>query len=335
MRKSRAFLTVCAALLAGMAVCAAFGKRGGETEVRAEDGEVSIVCTTFPSYDWAQEIIGEERGGFHLEFLLDNGTDSHNFQPAAEDIAKISACDIFVYVGGESDKWAQDALREGINPDMQVLSMMEILKDSIKEEEPVMGEGEAHEEEHEHGYDEHVWLSLRNAQSVVEAMTEAIKKADPSREKIYEANKEAYREKLEKLDGEYQAAVDAFAGKTILVGDRFPFRYLTEDYGLSYYAAFEGCSAETEASFETVTFLAKKLDEEKLPAILVLENSDRRIAETIRQNTKEQNQEILTLNSLQSVTQEQVDEGITYLGVMEDNLEILGGSLCHILPAES
>ena len=182
---------------------------------------------------------------------------------------------------------------------------------------------------HDHGEekDEHVWLSLKNAQTLCVTIADALCAIDPDNKDAYTANASAYIEKLSALDGEYQSAVDSAARKTVLFGDRFPFRYLVDDYGLSYYAAFVGCSAETEASFETISFLAKKVDELKLPCVLTIEGAQHKIAETIVQNTTSKNQKVLTMDSMQSTTSKDVKNGTTYLSVMEKNLSVLKEAL--------
>ena len=186
-------------------------------------------------------------------------------------------------------------------------------------------EGEEHE--HEEEKDEHVWLSLKNAEVLVNAISKSLQEIDPDNKDTYAANSDAYVKKLSALDADYQAAVNAASNKTVLFGDRFPFRYLVDDYGLSYYAAFVGCSAETEASFETISFLAKKVDELKLPCVLTIEGAQHKIAETIVENTAEKNQKVLTMDSMQSTTSQDVANGTTYLSVMEKNLSVLKEAL--------
>ena len=468
---------------------------------------IRVVTTIFPEYDWVRQIAGEEISHIDLTMLLDNGVDLHSYQPTADDIAKISDCDLFIYVGGESDEWVEDALKEAVNKDMKVINLLEVLGDAVKEEEIVEGmqetehshshekkevsedrtlsdyEGEwqslypfmdekfknetvsymaeaegfddedeawdffykgnetdiryvningnkiefekedgtketgtyeydgfysdcwgetsiryqfkntdtnsdapayvqfddhlnypskaehfhlycgddakamldikynwptyypadiqseddmiheflkhyvDEEEEHEEEKDEHVWLSLKNAETLCQTISADLQEIDPENKDVYAANASAYLEKLSVLDTAYQSAADAASQKTLLFGDRFPFRYLVDDYGLSYYAAFVGCSAETEASFETITFLAGKVDELGLHSVLTLENSDQKIAKTIIENTSEKNQEILTLDSMQSTTSADVANGTTYLSVMENNLNVLKKAL--------
>ena len=205
-----------------------------------------------------------------------------------------------------------------------------MLGEQVKEEEVVEGmeaEEEESEDEDEPEYDEHVWLSLKNAETLCNAITDALETIDPANKDVYAANAAAYLEKLTALDSEYQSMVDNAARKTVLFGDRFPFRYLVDDYGLNYYAAFVGCSAETEASFETISFLSGKVDELGLPCVLTIEGAQHKIAETIVQNTAEKNQSILTLDSMQSTTSTDVANGTTYLSVMESNLNVLKQAL--------
>lgn len=304
----------------------------GNTE--DEDSEkISIVTTIFPEYDWVREIVGENEN-VEITMLLDNGVDLHSFQPTTEDIAKVASCDMFIYVGGESDGWAEDALAEATNKDMVVINLLDVLGDSVKEEELVEGmqgeeEEEEAEEEEEEGpeYDEHVWLSLKNAEILCQKIEEELEKIDAENASQYEENVKDYLEKLDALDQEYEDAVAAGSQKTVLFGDRFPFRYLVDDYNLDYYAAFVGCSAESEASFETITFLANKVDELGLTAILQIESSDGKIAETIKENTTNQNQQILILDSMQATTASDVENGTTYLSIMQSNLEVLGEAL--------
>ena len=300
--------------------------------------QLSIVTTIFPEYDWVRQILGDKFSDSDVTMLLDNGVDLHSYQPTVDDIVKIATCDLFIYVGGESDSWVEDALKHSVNKDMKVINLLEVLGDSVKVEETVEGMQEtAHDhdeddedddhEEHEEEKDEHVWLSLKNAKVLCDAISNALQELDPDSKDIYAANAEAYEKQLSALDEKYQEAVDNAACKTLLFGDRFPFRYLVDDYGLRYYAAFSGCSAESEASFDTIHFLAEKLDELGLPCILTIEGAKHRIAQTIVENTAEKNQAVLSMDSMQSTTLKDVAQGTTYLSVMEKNLDVLTNAL--------
>lgn len=474
----------------------------------ADGKKISVVTTIFPIYDWVREVAGDN-ANVDVTLLLDNGVDLHSYQPTAQDIMKVATADVFIYVGGESDEWVEDALAEAVNPDMKVISLLDALGDAVKEEEVVEGMEAEHDHDHEHeeeltaddikdrelsdfagewvslqpmmaageldtfcehkaeddesasaedyrakytegwmcdavkmtvtdstitfvyadgtsvsaeyvpaGYsikyaedgdissvryqfettsndaphyvqfndhghepgaaehfhvyfgnegfeammlsatnpyfapasldldgildmlighnhehhhgdeeeaelDEHVWLSLRNAEVLVQSIADVLSEADADNAAAYQANAAAYIEKLAALDAQYADMVAQAEYKTVLFGDRFPFRYLVDDYGLTYYAAFVGCSAETEASFETIVFLAQKVDELDLPAVLTIEGVNHRIAETIVGATTAKDQKILTVDSLQG----KPADGATYLSVMEANLSVLRDAL--------
>ena len=330
-----------------------------KSEAKTDDAnkKFSVVCTIFPEYDWIRQLVGDKKDNYEITYLLDKGVDLHSYQPTAEDIAKIANCDLFVYVGGESDGWVNDALKESKNDKMQVVNLLETLGKNVKPEEVVEGMQEEdghdhddkdhddkdhdhddkdhdhedadhdHDQEEETEYDEHVWLSLRNATALVNTLAEKLQTIDPENKDYYATTAADYTAKLGDLDSRYLATIKKAKVKTVLFGDRFPFRYLVDDYGLKYYAAFVGCSAETEASFETVAFLAKKTDDLKLKSVLVIENSDQKIAKKIVETTKDKSQNIVVLNSMQSITNEDIANGATYLSIMESNLKALASAL--------
>ena len=501
-------ITLVLALAMAVSLFTGCGKKNNAETGESDSNKLSVVTTIFPEYDWVKEILGDKTGSTDLTMLLDNGVDLHSYQPTADDIVKISDCDLFVYGGGESDGWVESVLKNAANKKMKVINLLEMLGDSVKTEEIVEGmqedghdHGHSHDEQltendiedrtlsdfagawkslhpyllngdldkfcehraeededssttkdtylekykaswqcdaekisiegnnitftyadgktvsaeytyagyqpkrndegeirsvryqfettsadapkyvqfndhghepgeaehfhiyfgndgfdalmsaktnpffvkdalsvedildelmgHDHGEekDEHVWLSLKNAKTLVSAIADALQELDPDNKDTYAANASAYIEKLSALDGAYQSAVDGAARKTVLFGDRFPFRYLVDDYGLSYYAAFAGCSAESEASFETVSFLAKKVDELKLPCVLTIEGKNHKLAETIVQSTAGKKQKVLTMDSMQSMTSKDAANGATYLSVMEQNLSVLKEAL--------
>lgn len=553
-KKTIAF-TAAAAILLGLTACGESSSQqetaeSSVTESKADpvSGEqLSIVCTIFPEYDCVKQILGDHASHAEISYLLDSGMDLHSYQPTAMDMAKIADCDLFVYVGGESDEWVEDALAEAVNPDMQVINLMDVMGDAAKEEEvkegmehdhdhdhehdehdehdhskevstfeddevqdrplsdwegnwqsayplvldgsldeawehksedgsmtaeeykdyytkgyksdynaisihdnhikftdkdgkvtesdykytgyyiqnwstgtkaamyrfeaedheagapiyiefndhiiepekaehfhirmsdesydaivdpegnwptffdavltpdevcgEVIGHGhsdededeehdheedehghedEDHEHEHEEGeveYDEHVWLSLKNAKTLCTEIADRLSILDSANKDDYKANLDAYTAQLDKLDGDFKTLIDGASQKTLVFGDRFPFRYFVDDYGLDYFAAFAGCSAETEASFETIVFLAEKMDTLGCGTIFTIENSDHKIAQTILDNTKAKNQNIAEMNSLQSVTKDQISSGATYLSLMQANYDTLKGAL--------
>lgn len=293
---------------------------------KSESEKLKVVCTVFPIYDWTREISKDKA---EITWLLSNGTDMHSFQPSAADMIKIAECDVLIYVGGESDEWIDDAVKQYDSKSRTLVNLMKLLGDSAYQEEHTDGMQEEHHshEEEEEEYDEHVWLSIKDAALFAEHIAGVLAEKDFKNADFYRENVKSYTEKLTALDGEYSGAVNGAGIKTLLVADRFPFRYLTEDYGLSYYAAFPGCSAETEASFETVAFLSSKADELGLKYILTTETAGTKIADTVIANTKAKNQEILVLDSMQSVGKKDAENGITYLSVMEKNLVTLKKAL--------
>ncbi len=500
---------IIAALTALILLITALSLTGCADQNADRGDKISVVTTIFPEYDWVMNLLGENKDRAEVTMLLDNGVDLHSYQPTVDDMVKISTCDLFIYVGGESDGWVEDALKNATNKNMKVINLLEVLGDAVKNEESVEGM-EEHEHEHDHGdeeltaedikdrtlsdfagewkslypylirgeldaycehkaeededetttketylekykaswqcdaekikvegnvitftyadgktvsatytyagyqpklnsegkigsvryqfttdsadapkyvqfndhghepgeaehfhvyfgndgfdalmnsatnpffvkealtvdeildelmghsheheeeKDEHVWLSLRNAKVICLAIAEQLSALDPDNKDAYAKNLLTYTESLTALDKEYRKAVEDGSRKTLLFGDRFPFRYLVNDYGLDYFAAFSGCSAETEASFATITFLAGKVDELELPCVLTIEGTNHKIAETIVQNTKAKNQQVLTMDSMQSTTSQDVKNGASYLSIMQKNLEVLKTAL--------
>lgn len=347
----------------------------------APDAKLTVVCTTFPSYDWMKQIIGERAGEVDLQLLQDSGIDLHNFQPTAQDFVKVSSADLFVYIGGPSDHWVEDALKTATNPRQQSLNLMEALGEAVKQAVSVEGMQESehhhghdhdhdhadhdhddhahddhdhdkdhgHDHDHDHDHDkdhghehdhdhddhahehnhadEHIWLSLRNAALLVQALADKMAALDPEHSETYSKNAAAYQAQLKELDQAYTEAVAKVKEPTLLFGDRFPFRYLMDDYGIQYYAAFAGCSAESEASFQTIAFLAEKLDELKLKAVLYLDGSDERIAKAVVRTTDGRDQQLLRLNAMQSLNREDIEQGANYLDIMRQNLETIQQAL--------
>jgi len=307
----------------------------------AETKKISVVTTIFPAYDWVKQVVGDNKN-VEITFLIDKGVDLHSYQASAEDIAKITDSDLFVYVGGESDEWAEDIIKE--NPNLKYISMVDSIGEAALAEELVEGmqeeehegeehahEGEEHaNEEHAHEHDgeeaidEHVWLSIKNAKTVVAAIEHQLSEIDADNKASYEKNANDYIAKLDELDKEYKDTLSSIENKTILVGDRFPFRYLVNEYGINYYAAFLGCDAGSEASFETVKFLANKMDELNMSKIFIIDGSKGDLAKTIVDNTKDKNATVLMLDSMQSTKS---SDNANYIDIMRKNLEVLKEAL--------
>ena len=348
MKKIAAFAMFILAAALTLVACSA-----ESNEKAPAQKKVSIVATIYPQYDWLKNILGDRQDAVDLKLLIKNGTDLHSYKSSAQDIAAIASADMVVYIGGESDEWIEKALSATPKAGRVQVNLMQALGDRVKEEEIVEGmqaeeehehhhelgeEAEEHEhhehaEKHEHEHhehaeeaenDEHIWLSLKNAEILVMNLADAISKVDTAHATEYHMNAGLYIAKISALDAQYRAATDSATLKTILFGDRFPFRYLVDDYGIKYFAAFVGCSAESEASFETVAFLASKMDSLALPAIFTIDSGNGKIARAILDASKKSNSaQVLTLNSMQSVTDVQMQAGMDYISIMQSNLEVL------------
>lgn len=351
-----AFICVCMLMFFGCGQ-AETGERGKAGLPKQEDASIAteeqlsqtqlsetkplqVVVSIFPVYDWVRELTGDE--GITLSVLQKNGTDMHSYQPTVQDIAAICDCDLFIYVGGESDSWVTDALQNCLDDGPQVLNLLDMLGSDAQEEAQLEGmeedaHGHTHDDVHEYDqdhneeaeYDEHVWLSLKNAQKLCRAISDQLAQMqkDPEMVRKLQQHTAQYVQQLADLDARYTDCVEHAARRTLLFCDRYPFLYMANDYDLTCYAAFHGCSAETEASFATITFLADRVQALSLPCVLTIDGSDDRLAKTVLQTADAMDCDILTLNSLQAVSDAQIEEGVTYLSIMEDNLEVLNKAL--------
>lgn len=328
MKRLFAIITSVVLLLSLFAACSP--KKGEESAPPSDSKsstplqqgkELSVVCSIFPQYDFCREIMGKDAS---IELLLKTKVDMHNYKPSAEDILKIKNCDLFIDIGGESDEWAKDVISSAENKKLSVLSLIDLVE--AKEEETLEGmEKEEHthgedEEEHEHEKDEHVWTSLKNAEKIVRAIADKLCSLDKINAEKYQKNAKAYIEKLSTLEKQYAEVVKNAKRSTLVFADRFPFRYLADDYSLECFAAFSGCSAETQASFETIAFLSEKVKEKELPYVLVIDGSDGSVAKTV---AAQSGAKIRTLDSCQSVSDDEIKNGKSYLSIMTNNLEVL------------
>ena len=274
-----------------------------------------------------RNILGEHENEVNLTYLLSNGNDMHSFQPSAEDIIKISSCDIFLYTGGESEYWVDDVLENAVNKNMRIINLIDILGSSAVEEELKEGMQSDEDCDEDKEYDEHTWLSLKNAEIFCDEIENALSAADPENSADYENNLNKYKSGLESLDEKFTVLFENMQEKTLIFADRFPFRYFTEDYGLDYYAAFLGCSADIEASFETVAFLSGKIDELGCNAVFELESSDGSVARAVVDNCKNKNCDMVKLNSIQSVRKKDIQDGTNYLSLMNENYNLINEHL--------
>ncbi len=298
----------------------------GKAESILDTSKIQITTMQFVAYDWLREIVGEDNENIQLNLINDTGTDLHSYQPKVQDVALMSNSDLLVYTGGESEEWIEDSIKDPANKDLKALSLLQILGDQAYIEEVKEGMV-ADEEEEEEAYDEHVWLSVKNAIIFVQALKEQVIALDPAHASTYEANAAAYLARLKNLDKQYSKAVKEAKSNTLIFADRFAFRYLVEDYGLDYDAAYLGCSADTQVTFHTITTLAKDMDEANAQAIIVVDNSDESLAATVLEYTADPHRPILRMNSLQAATKSQIKEGLNYYDIMKDNLAVLKKAL--------
>ena len=320
----------------------------GHTEDSTNSNTVTVLCAAFAEYDWTRNILGENPGNVDLQLLNASGMDMHSYQPSVADMVKIADADLVVYTGGESEFWIEDALESSAADaaDRQSLSMMEVFEHNHELADRYSSDGdedhnhdhdyghghetagdEASHESHIHSTDEHLWLSPVMASAFITEITEAICVLDPHNEDYYRSNASSYTEKIRQLNDSFKEVADAAGYNTILFADRYPFKYLLEDYGLRHVAAFPGCSAETEASFETILNLSETMDNMALDSVIILHKSSPDLARTVISNSGHPDAEILILNSMQSVTAKDIECGASWISIMNENLASLRQAL--------
>ncbi|MDR1131144.1 MAG: metal ABC transporter substrate-binding protein [Oscillospiraceae bacterium] len=320
------FVPIALILLIGASVLAGCARQNKPIETSTGD-KLSVVATIFPPYDFTRAVAGDSAD---VTMLLPPASESHSFEPTPQDIIKIQNCDVFIYVGGESDEWVNEVLSSMDTSGMKIVTLMDCvdvveeeivegMEDEEEAEDPA-GSGEAEEPE----YDEHVWTSPENAKLIVQKISDALCEADAAGATTYKQNTAAYLSKLDALDSAFQTVVDAAARKTLVFGDRFPFRYFADAYGLTYFAAFPGCSTETEASAATVKFLIDKINAEKIPVVFHIELSNEKMANTISEAT---GAKVLLLHACHNISKADFEAGKTYLDIMTANVTVLKEAL--------
>ena len=302
MKKGLALLLCAALLLCGLAC------RASEPEADAE--KPAVIATIFPQYDFIRAIAGDR---VNLKMLAKPGSEIHGFDPSLSEMNQILSCDLFVYVGGETDRWVHDLLEKN-GTDLNAIALTDLV-DTVDEELVPGMQGEAEEEPES---DEHVWTSPKNAVRIVDGLCDALIELLPDDAEALRANAEAYKAELNALDDAYHAVVKDAKRTTIVFAERFPFRYLCDELGLTYYAALPGCSSNEEVAITTVSFLIERVKAERLPGVFRIEFSDGRIAKTIADAT---GCEVWELHSCHNVSKADFDAGITYLDLMRKNLE--------------
>ena len=287
-----------------------------------ENDKLQVVVTAFPHYDFVRQIA---KDNVDLTMLIKPGNELHTYDPSPSDMAKISTCDIFIYTGGESDTWAKSILSSASNKDMTVISFTDICTPKLCDNTAFGTSEETNTHDaHNHNYDEHVWTSPVNAKTIAKKIFDVLCDADEKNKAVYTENYSNFERELTALDELFKSVVSQGKRKEIVVGDRFPFSHLAQEYGIEYHAAFPGCSSETEPSAKTVAHLSQKLKEELIPVVFTVEFSNKKVAKTIVSDT---GAEILTLHSCHNVTNDEFLSKITYVELMTQNAENLRKAL--------
>lgn len=324
--KNSIFITILCVVMSLFVFCACSNDDGGKNAL-VDTAKPTIICTDFPQYDWVCEIVGDKAQRFEIILLNDNGVDMHSFQPSVDDIVKLNESELVISVGSTSEKWINETLENSAKKSTVHIKLTEAIGDG----KLLLNDGRVCEEEHDHDcsdeVDEHVWLSLENAKTVCGTIAEKITTLDSENAEYYAENLKNYTDKLDELTSKLNDGVKSAHNKILIFADRFPFRYLLNDFGIEYYAAFEGCSSDSEASFETIAFLASKLDETDLDTVMTADGSDGKLAETVIASTKSKNQKILKLDSMQSVGSDDIENGTSYISVMEKNIDTIISAL--------
>lgn len=329
MKKSNKNIVFILAVIFMMTVLSACGKNQIQSSLNKNNGKINVVATIFPEYDFLHQIAGNH---INLTMLLKPGAESHSYEPTPQDILNVQNSDLFIYVGGDSDAWVDSILESMDQSKMRIVTLMDCV-DLVEEEtvegmEPekeaadVVSTAEAGTEATE--MDEHVWTSPKNAVFIVQKLCNELCEADPINSEDYKKNTENYINKLKDLDHQFQDVVDHSVRKEIVVGDRFPFRYFVDTYGLIYYAAFPGCSTDTEPSASTVAFLIDKVRTDKIPVVFHIELSNEQMCNSISNATGAKKE---LLNAVHNVSKKDFDAGITYIDLMEHNVEVLKEAL--------
>ncbi len=307
---------IAAAVMCGTLLCVSLCSCSAMDNLKGKDNEkLSIVTTIFPSYDFARQLCGTNAD---ITMLLKPGQESHTYEPTAQDIMAIQECDLFIYVGGENDSWVEDIL-ESFDEPVETIAMT----DCVGLIEEVHDEADGHDHD-EHETDEHVWTSPKNAMAISGEIAEKLCEIDEKNEKYYKESLDKYLRELESLDNDIRSVVEGGKRKTLIFGDRFPFAYFANEYGLTCYAAFQGCSSETEPSPKVLAELIEKVEAEDIPAVLYIEFSAQTVADSIAEQTGCKS---LLLHSCHNVTEKEIADGATYVSLMRQNIETLKEAL--------
>ena len=311
MKLKRKLIAVITAAATVFSLCACSSE---SSYSNSDSGKLKIISTVFPPYDLARQIAGDNA---EISILLPPGSEIHNYEPSAKDMIAIRNCDIFLYIGGENEQWAEKLINSNDTKNVTAVKLIDYVPALSEDEDE---HDHDHDHEHEHETDEHIWTPPKNAQLMLSAVYDAICKVDPSDKQTYTKNKDAYAKQLSDLDNAYRSAVDNAKNKTIVLADKFPFRYLAHEYGLEFSAAFAACSDESEPGVSTMIKLTKTIKENNIPAVYYLEFSSTKIADTLCDETGATK---LMLHSCHNVSKQDIENNVSYVDLMKQNLENL------------
>lgn len=280
-----------------------------------EDESYTVMATNFVGYDFARAVMGESDD---VGMLLAPGAEMHDYEPTPQDIINIQKAELLVYIGGESEVWVERMIESNDIDRNKTLRLMDLVE--LKEEEVIEGMELEGEDEEEEEYDEHIWTSPRNAIMLVRAIEKKLSEIWPENKEHYHKNAETYISRLEKIDQQIREVVENAGKKELIFGDRFPFRYFVDEYGLDYYAAFPGCSEQTEASSKTIAFLVDRAKQDGIKYILKIELTDGKLAKVI---AEEAGAEVRELSAAHNISKEDFEDGVTFADLMEKNIEVL------------
>ena len=325
-KKKIGIVILIVAILLGVGAIFENGIKNKQATIN-QDNKLQIVVTSFPQYDFARAVAKDEAD---ISMLIKPGVESHSYEPTPEDIQKIENSDLFIYTGGENDEWVEGIL-DSLDTSKTKIVKLEDCVTLIEEDETVGLEGvstHSHDDyedsDHEHSseieYDEHVWTSPKNAIKIIEKIERVLCELDEEKQETYSKNAQEYISEIDDIDMQIRDIVKHAKRKTLVFGDRFPFKYFVEEYGLDYKAAFPGCSDEMEPSADTISYLIDFIKEENIPVVLHVELSNEKVANTLAEET---NTKTMCLNSVHNVSQQDFEKGVTYVSLMRENIETL------------
>jgi len=319
--KAKKIVLIILACLIVIGLCFVLFKTGDKKEV--DTNKLQLVSSNFASYDFLRAIVGDNEN-VDVTFLLGPGKDTHSYDPTAQDLIKIQNSDLFIYVGGDSEKWSSKVLSSMEGSVSRIVCIADYVDKEAEEE--IDGAEEEEEEEEEGSFNDHIWTSPSNAIKMVEALEQQMEEIDPENKEKYKANAENYIAQIKDVDSKIQEVVDNKVRDRLIFGDKMPMQYFINYYGLKVSAAFSGCSTETEPSATTIAYLERVVKEEKIPVVLYIELNNGRVANTIANEAGDWC-EALQIQALHNVSLDDFNNGETWVSLMTRNIDVLKKAL--------